>query len=203
MMKAVPLMTLQNYRLFRRLDLKKDEKLALRLNLAGLLPLIPFGAVYLVLFLTDRAAFFLDIDEAGVSLTRAILPMICLLPLYGLLIYSHELIHGAFFRLYSSGRIRYGFTGLFAYAGNPGMAYPKRVYTVIGLAPAVILTAILAVLCIFVRSGWFFALYWAMAIHLGGCAGDVYVTWILRKLPEETRIEDTGLCMSIYVPLEK
>jgi len=202
-MKAVPLMTLQNYRLFRRLDLNKDEKLALRLNLASLIPLIPFGVLYLMLFLTDRAAFFLDIDEAGVSLTRALLPMICLLPLYGLSVFSHELIHGIFFRRYSPGKIRYGFTGIFAYAGNPGMAYPKKEYTVCALAPAVILTAVFAALCLFVRSGWFVVLYWTMVMHLGGCAGDVYVTWILRKLPEETRIEDTGLCMSIYVPGEE
>lgn len=202
-MKAVPLTSLRNYCLYRRIDLKKDEKLALRLNLAALIPVIPFGALHLLLIMTDRAAFVLDIDEAGVSLTRAILPMLCLLPLYGLSILSHELIHGIFFRRYSPGKIRYGFTGIFAYAGNPGMAYPKKEYTVCALAPAVILTAAFALLCLFTRSGWFVVLYWTMVMHLGSCAGDVYMVWLLRGLPEETRIEDTGLCMSIYVPGEK
>ncbi|MBR6790307.1 MAG: DUF3267 domain-containing protein [Oscillospiraceae bacterium] len=202
-MKAVPLTSLQNYRIYRRIDLKKDEKLALRLNLAALIPVIPFGVLHLLLIMIDWTAFVLDIDEAGVSLTGAILPMLCLLPLYGLSVFSHELIHGFFFRRYSPGKIRYGFTGIFAYAGNPGMAYPKKEYTVCALAPAVILTAAFALLCLFARSGWFVVLYWTMVMHLGSCAGDVYMVWLLRGLPEETRIEDTGLCMSIYVPGEK
>lgn len=201
-MKAVPLASLQNYRLYRRIDLKQDAKLSLWLNLAALIPVVPFGALYLVLFRLDRAAFFLNIDADGVSLTQAILPVIFLLPLYVVVILTHELIHGAFFRRYSSGRIKYGFSGLFAYAGNPGMAYPKKKYTVVGLAPTVIITAVFAVLCLLLRSGWFFICYWTMVMHLGGCAGDIYVAWLLRKLPEKTVIEDTGLCMSIYVPRE-
>ncbi|MBQ4051773.1 MAG: DUF3267 domain-containing protein [Oscillospiraceae bacterium] len=201
-MKAVPLTSLWNYRLYRRIDLKKDGRLALWLNLAALIPLIPFGILYLVLLQVSPVPLFLDIDEAGVSLTKAILPMVCLLPLYGIVIFSHELIHGIFFKRYSPGKIKYGFTGIFAYAGNPGMAYPKREYTIIGLAPTVILTAVLAVICLFTSSGWFFVLYWTMVMHLGGCAGDIYVAWILRRLPEETRVEDTGLCMSIYLPEE-
>ena len=202
-MKAVPLTSLWNYRLHRRIDLKQDGKLALWLNLAALIPLVPFGILYLILMQVSPVPLFLDIDEEGVSLTRAILPMVCLLPLYGISIFSHELIHGIFFRCCSPGRIRYGFTGIFAYAGNPGMAYPKKEYTVCALAPAVILTAVFAVLCLFVRSGWFCVIYWTMVMHLGGCAGDIWVAWLLRKLPEDTRIEDTGLCMSIYVPEEE
>ena len=201
-MKAVPLTSLRNYRLHRRIDLKKDVQLALKLNLAALIPLIPFGILYLLLFRFDRTAFFLDIDEAGVSLTKAILPMLFLLPVYGVTILSHELIHGVFFSRYSSERIRYGFTGLFAYAGNPGMAYPKKEYTLCALAPTVILTAVFAVICLFAKSGWFFLCYWTMVMHLGGCAGDIWIAWLLRKLPDETVIEDTGLCMSVYLPEE-
>ena len=50
----------------------------------------------------------------------------------------HEIIHGGFMKAFSGLKPRYGFTGLYAYAGSDAL-FNRRQYLIIAFAPVVIL----------------------------------------------------------------
>ena len=109
----------------------------------------------------------------------------------------HELTHGIFFKKYSGAKVKYGFNGLYAFAKCDAY-FNKREYLIIGLSPVVILGVLCLCLNIFLGQTLFWYIYSVQIINLSGAAGDLYVTWILRKMQDDTLISDAGVSMIIY-----
>ncbi len=110
----------------------------------------------------------------------------------------HELVHGAFFLAFG-GRPRFG--PVF-YAAAPGSYLTKLEYAASGLAPAVLLTVLLAVALALVAQNDLLAsvVAWALLLNVMGSAGDMLMMRKLVPYPRATNFEDTGEGFVAYGP---
>ena len=119
----------------------------------------------------------------------------------------HELVHGAFFLAFG-GRPRFGFKpwtrlGPVFYAAAPGSYFTKLEYAASGLAPAVLLTVLLAVALALVAQNDVLAsvVAWALLLNVMGSAGDMLMMRKLVPYPRATSFEDTGEGFVAYGPV--
>lgn len=109
----------------------------------------------------------------------------------------HELVHGIAMYLYSRQKPFYGFTAMYAYAGS-SCYFARTGYIVIALAPIVLLGIVLLLLNLLLGEEWFWVVYLIQIINLSGAAGDLYVTRLFSKMPEDILIHDIGVRMTVY-----
>lgn len=180
----------EGYGKLLEIDLQKDQKLSLLINLLALLIAVLAAAVG---FLLRPEAPFLTSTEGDGLLLRFIVLM------GGLVVYLvlHELVHGLFIHLFSGKRAKYGFTGLYAFAGSDAY-FSKSRYLVIALAPIVVWGIVLHVLVCTLPIAWFWPVYCIQIANLSGAAGDLYVTVRFLRLPADILVQDEGVSMTVY-----
>ncbi len=178
-----------NYKKLYCINLQKDKKPALVINLTGLAIMAvmiavvaPFKPLSLFFDFSDTA----NIIKVAVMLAGAFA--------YILL---HEAVHGIFMKKFSGAKVKYGFTGMYAYAGSEAY-FNKRDYIIIALAPIVIWGIVLAVINMLVPESWFWAVYFIQIFNISGAAGDIFVTAKFSKLPDDILVNDTGYEMTVY-----
>ena len=179
------------------------------LNQASMKDLLISILVGLVTFFAALAAAGLAIATATGSTERtfdgaAFLSGLLLGALLGVIL--HEGFHGAFFMAFG-GRPRFGFKpwtrfGPVFYAASPGSYFDRPRYLAAGLAPAVLLTAVLGAALPFVAAHDLLAsiVMWAFALNLSGSAGDMIMMRKVMSYPRATRFEDTGEGFVAYGP---
>ena len=153
------------YRSILTIDLQKNKKLALLVNgmalliaalmIVAVLPLVPIGSL------------------AGDDGMRGILAKLAVM--YGgmfVYIILHEAVHGIVMRRFSDAKVRFGFTGLYAYAGSDAY-YCRKHYIIIGLAPVVVWGIVLGILNVLVPQDWFYVVYVIQMTNISGAAGDL------------------------------
>lgn len=176
----------QGYEEALTFDLKKDKKLVVWLNVLSVFALIPFLPLWF--WMTWKMNVQVDPSLNLLILLIGIVVMLIL----------HEAVHGIFFKLGTDQKVKFGFNGLFAYAGAPGIYYKKKYYLMIGLAPLALVSLLLIVLMLLFREVALLPLYLIFVVHFSGCVGDMYVCAKIRKLPDEALLVDTGLSMTAY-----
>ena len=177
------------YREAARIDLDNDQKLATRINMSSLMVMVPFAMVLLIMYVNGGAVSF-DMGLNG-WLTFVVAMVLVML--------VHELVHGLFFRIFSpNGKVKFGVNSMMAYAGNPDAYYSRGVFTVIALAPAVIIDIALIASLLFLRDTTFYLAYMVLAIHTGGCVGDFYAVKTAHKLKGDVLVCDTGTMQTFY-----
>lgn len=177
------------YRPMRRIDLQQDKKafwivnglaLAIAALLAGVgLLLVPLETVY-------EASMGAFMAKGAVMILGSIA-----------YVFAHEWVHGIFMKRFGGGKVHYGFTGLYAYAGSEDY-FCKRHYIVIALAPIAVWGTVLAALNLLLPQAWFWPVYFIQITNLSGAAGDLYVSLLLKKLPQDSLIQDSGVAMVVY-----
>lgn len=181
----------EGYRESLSIDLQKNKKLSLLVN--GISVLIAIALVVPMLFLVPISALFSMKEGLGMYILRfgamAVLSMVYIL--------LHEWIHGIAMRLCGTAKVKYGFTGLYAFAGSDDY-YDKRGYLFIALAPVVLWGVVLAVLTPLVPVSWFWVVYYIQILNLSGAAGDFYVTAKFSRLPKKILVKDCGVSMTVY-----
>ena len=106
----------EGYDAFYAVDLQKDKKTALLVNvLAILIAAVLFVPMQIVL---PVGSMFTPKNGMGDDWFRALL-LIVLMVLYMVL---HELVHGIAMKLCGTKKVRYGFTGMYAFAGSDDYA---------------------------------------------------------------------------------
>ena len=110
----------------------------------------------------------------------------------------HELTHAAVMKAYGAKKLRFGFTGMYAYAGSEEDYFAKRPYRQIALAPLVVWTLVLGVLAFLVPRVWFWVVWFWQIMNVSGAAGDVYVTLKLLRRPRDILVKDSGVAMTVY-----
>ena len=160
-----------------KIDLQKDKKTALLVNVFALfiaVPMLIAGAVFVPL-----SALFDFSAEPWTYVSKWIFLLV------GIILYMvlHELVHG--------------FTGLYAYAGSEAY-FNKKSYIIIALAPVVVWGFVLLLLNFLVGTSWFWCVYFIQVCNISGAAGDLYVTYKFSKMPEDILIQDTGVSMTVY-----
>ena len=180
----------EGYRQILQIDLQKDKKTALQVNVGGSIAMI---AVFLI---GHFIVPFQRVLDAGLS--DYFLRLGAVLLGYVAYIVLHELTHAAVMKAVGGGKVRFGFTGLYAFAGSETDYFDKLSYRCIALAPLVVWGVIFGVLAFLVPEDWFWVVWFLQAGNIGGAAGDVYVTARLWKLPETLLVRDTGVDMTVY-----
>jgi hypothetical protein len=114
---------------------------------------------------------------------------------------THELIHGVVIR-WCGARPRFG-TNLVAgvlpalYTTAPGARFSRLQYVVVSLAPLLVVSAVGALFVIVVPFGGVLVL--PLGVHVGGCAGDLWMAGLVLRQPRGTLIEDS-VDGAIFVP---
>ena len=167
-MKAVVTLP-EEYKEFYSIDLQKNKKMSLRENLLSvIIAVILFVPMH---FLVPISSLFV-MDKGLGSYVIRFIALIVLIITYMVL---HELTHGIAMKICGTKKIKYGFTGLYAFAGSNDY-YDKKAYIFIALAPVVLWGLVIAIINPFVPIEWFWVVYNLQIINLSGAAGDLIVT---------------------------
>ncbi len=170
-------------------DLQKDKKIAVLVNILALIIavvlLIP--ANFKIPILT-----FFDVHQQnyGIKLLAVFASLLAYIIL-------HEIVHGIAMKICGTQKVKYGFTGLYAFAGSEDY-YNKKSYIFIALAPIVFWGIVLAVINVMVPIQWFWGVYFIQVMNLSGAAGDCYVTVKFLRLPKDILVKDSGIGMKVY-----
>ena len=187
-----------NYRPIAQIDLQKNTKLAVAVNLGALAFAAVLGFVG-HLFVPLSAVLSIG-EEADLSaLLFVLLKLLVMLVCCVLYMILHEAVHGVFMKYYGGIKPKFGLTALYAYCGSDAY-FDKTSYLVIGLSPVVIWGAVLAAVCVVIPAGWFWVAYFIQIINLSGAVGDFYVTYRMLKMPKEILVQDSGVSMTVYAP---
>ena len=188
----------EHYELDEHIDLQKDKKTALLINGIGLVIAV-IMIVIMNLFVPHRMLFDFDSGMKAYFIRFAVLIAASIV-----YIVLHELTHSVFMKRYGADDVKFGFTGIYAYAGYPGGFFDRYSYIRISLAPLVVWGIVFTVICVLVRNNqpWLWTVYLLQIINVTGAAGDMYVTYKTLRYPEDVYIMDDGLTMSYYVKEE-
>ncbi len=182
----------ENYREILHMDLQKDKKAALWVNGLGLVLTLVFGVLF---HLIVPITFFFDMEAgAGVYFVR----LLVLAAGYIVYIILHELTHAAAMRFFGGGKVRFGFTGMYAFAGSETDYFDRFAYRIIALAPLVVWGAVFALLMALLPRTWFWVAAFLQLGNISGAAGDIYVACKLQTVPRDTLTRDTGVAMWMY-----
>lgn len=176
------------YRQIRKIDLMRNRREAVIVNvLAFAITLFMLALGFIICPPFTSFAFGVG------SLLTAILMVACVV-VYMIL---HEMVHGVFMKGFSGVKPRYGYSGLYAYAGSDAL-FDRKQYLVIAFAPVVILGMILAVLNIAFYETDFWLIYIVQVVNISGAAGDFYVGAQIGKTRGELLVRDTGTDMTLF-----
>lgn len=171
-------------------DLQKNKRLSLLVN--GIAVAIMVIMVVAMRFLVPIRATFSP-ENLGAYFGKVALTF-ALVILYVVL---HEAIHGVAMKICGTKRIKYGFTGVYAFAGSSDY-YGKGAYIFIALAPVILWGVVLAVVNAFVSPEWFWVIYFIQINNISGAAGDFFVTAKFSRLPKDILVQDHGVGMKVY-----
>ena len=173
------------------IDLKKNKKAALLVNALAII--IGVALAIIGHFIVPITTLFSMDSGITMCMLRHLVLVISII----LYIILHELVHGIAMKICGTKKVKYGFTGLYAFAGSNDY-YDKISYIFIALAPIVVWGIILAVINIFVPAEWFWIVYFIQLSNLSGAAGDLYVTVKFSKMPRDILIFDYGVGMKVF-----
>lgn len=180
-----------NYREIFSVNLQTDKKIAVKLNvvalLIGVVMAVPMHFYIPISTLFDFSQGFIVYFIRFAVLSVAMIAYMIL----------HEAVHGVAMKICGTKKVKYGFTGLYAFAGSNDF-YDKKSYIFIALAPVVLWGIVLLVINLFVPENWFWVVYFIQIFNISGAAGDFYVTAKFSKMPDDILISDSGVGMKVY-----
>ena len=191
----------EGYRSIGTLDLTKNMRALVYMNIAGAVLL--FGFYYLFI----RAALWMRPNVASQGLSAGfqglggVLTIILgVIGIYAAVIVLHEGTHGIFLAWFTRTRPVFAFRGYYAYAAAPGWYFPRDQYMLVSLAPLVLLSLLGLIALAFVPAGWLLAVISFMAFNASGAVGDLAVFgWLLRQ-PSTCLAYDVGDAVTLYLP---
>ena len=174
-----------------------DKKLGLVLNLAALVILAVVVLLGLIpIFIGEPIEY--DSIMGFIASTVFIVAML----LYMVL---HELVHGVAHKILTKEKLSFGISWSCAWCGVPNIYVYRRASLIALVAPLITFTVILlplTVLLYFVSPYYYIVSLAILATHLGGCIGDIYMTFLLltRFSDNAILVRDTGPEQYIYIP---
>ena len=189
-----------DYVLVKHVNANNDKK---QMTIYTLLSFVPLVIILPLLVLI--AVYGCGYDFTAILSTQGaiVLFVTCgVLILYTIL---HELTHGITYKFYTGSKLTFGFNFVVAFCGVPEI-YVRKQASIVALAmPFVVFNLVLIGLTVGL---WFVSpLYGVvagvvLAIHLGGCVGDLH--WIMLYNTKfkhcHTLMRDTGPEQWLYIP---
>jgi hypothetical protein len=184
------------------LDVSKDAKLLLGLNLGGLVILVLSGWLFFraIVWLRPEEALnqihFVSTQSLG-DLARLILAIIGLTALN---LFIHEGIHGVFFWVFTRSMPRFAFRGAYAYAAAPGWYIPRNAFLITTLAPLLLISLLgLGVIWLIPPAG-LLATWFVLIMNASGAVGDMAVAMWITRHTSRSYIQDLGDAVTLYLP---
>ena len=174
-----------------KIDLQNDKKTMLIINISANV------AMVLMLVLMHFIVPFTSYIDLEGSLLIYFLKIFLILAAYGAYLILHEATHGIVMKLFGAKEVKFGFTGLYAYAGSSADYFDKLSYYCVALAPLTVWSIILFVICLIVPGSWVWLPYFVQAGNIAGSFGDLYVFARLLKM-KDIFVRDTGVNMSVF-----
>ena len=181
----------EGYRELCSIDLQKNKKTMLLVNAAAIIIAVAM-VVPACFYVPISALFDMENGFAGYIIRFASIAVLSVL-----YIVLHELVHGIAMKLCGTKKVKYGFTGMYAFAGSEDY-YDKKAYVFIALAPVVLWGIVLAIINPFVPAEWFWVVYLIQISNISGAAGDFFVTLKFSRFPKDILVRDYGVGMTVY-----
>lgn len=187
----------ENYKQVYHLN-AKDVKMGLIFNLIALLVfIVVMGAAIIVLFLSERS-FVYD------SIVGMIASGVFMLAVIGYVV-LHELVHGIAYKSLTGEKLTFGFSWSCAFCGVPHIFTYRKTALIAICAPFAVFTLLflpLVALMYFVNPLFYLMAAALLGLHVGGCAGDLYLLALLLFKYRDSRLlmKDTGPEMTLFVP---
>lgn len=188
----------EGYVLRRSLDLSKDHRLLLILNLAAVGLLIVFYGLFSRLAISLRPGST-TLSEGGFISTVNLSSLLSLVVAIVVTLILHELVHALFFWMITRSRPVFGLRTAYAYAAAPGWYIPRLPYTMVGLAPLVVITLIGVLWMPLVPSELLPALIFALTMNAAGAVGDLWIVTWLQLQKAGVLVRDRGDAVEFYV----
>lgn len=189
-MKAVAALP-DGYKEIYSIDLQKNKKMSLLVNLLSIFICIVMAVP--MHFIVPVTTLF-DMEQGLKDYTLRFVVLLVALVLYIIL---HEAVHGIAMKICGTKKVKYGFTGLYAFAGSDDY-YDKTAYIFIALAPVILWGVVFAIINPFVPTSWFWVVYMLQIMNISGAAGDFFVSARFSRLPEDILVKDYGVGMTVY-----
>jgi hypothetical protein len=191
----------EGYRSIGTLNLTKNVRLLIYLNVIGAVLLVGFYYVFI------RAALWMRPEAArqglaggSLNLSSMLVLVLAVIGIYAAVIVLHEGTHGIFMVWFTHTRPVFAFRGYYAYAAAPGWYFPRNQYMLVSLAPLVLLSLLGLVVLAFVPAGWFLAVISFIAFNGSGAVGDLAVFFWLLRQPSTCLAYDVGDAITLYLP---
>ncbi len=191
----------ENYHPIKTIDLSKDKRLLVILNLASLPLFFFFGWLFFqpIIWLRQVDLFEMAAQTQISSISDWIGLGGIIIGLSAVQILLHELIHGVFFWWYTRSRPRFAIRLTYAYAAAPDWFLPRNEYLVTSLAPFVVMSVAGVLLFAAAPAVWLLPTWFAITLNAGGSIGDLLVAvWLLRQ-PVTCLAQDRGDAVTLYV----
>lgn len=111
----------------------------------------------------------------------------------------HEFTHVIFMRLFGAEKILIRKAPGVTAAGSDAY-YDRFSFTVISLAPVILMGILLSVVSFLVPVRWFWVVFPMLIISFSGSSSDYYAAWIALGSAAGSLIRDTGLELTVYSP---
>lgn len=156
---------------------------------------IVWSAVGLILIVLGLPLFalpsILRASSAGLSIRIGLVEILVVVILTAVLLVAHEGIHGLVMLLFGA-RPRFGATLVGGsmpalYATSESHRFTRGQYLIVAAGPAVVISVLGFWACF---GPWVAYLVLPLAIHLGGCVGDLFAFWRVVREPHGTECED-------------
>ena len=182
----------EGYREIYSVDLQKNKKMMILINVLALAVTV---AMVIPMQLIVPISTLFSMEQGFVSYILRFVALIV-----GSIVYIvlHELTHAAVMRIYGAKKIRFGFTGMYAFAGSEQDWFDRFSYIQIALAPLVVWGVVLAILQLFVPTEWAWVVYFIQISNVSGAAGDLFVSVRFSRMPSDILVKDTGVSMTVY-----
>ena len=181
-----------DYHMIQEIELINNKKIIVFLNILSILILLLAIPFFILLANLGESTKMVSFNTN--SLFDILLPLL----LFLIAIIIHELIHAFFMKLFNKdGKVKFGFKNGMAYATSPNSLYSKKHFTIISLAPFVLITITLSLLY-YLGFMTPFIYVGVASIHASGCVGDFYWVYLIKKAPANSLIEDTETGINFY-----
>lgn len=182
-------------------DIAKDQRLLVWLNLAGVIVLAASGWLFFRIMVwlrpQDAAKAFARLEIS--SITGAVSLLAWVLGLTAFHVILHEAIHGIFFWLFTCSRPRFALRWSYAYASAPDWYIPRDPFLITTLSPLVVITFLGLLIFRAAPTAWLLPAWYVISMNAAGTGGDAMVAaWLLRQ-PSTCLAQDRGDAVTLYV----
>ena len=182
----------------------KNAKFGIVFNLIALAVLaLVMAAAILSLYLSGN----LSIDIFKVGRIKFIIAYFVFFASMLVYIVLHELVHGIAYKAMTGEKLTFGLSWSCAFCGVPNIYTYRKTALIAVLAPFAVFTVLFipAVIILYFFSPLYYLIFaFIFGLHLGGCSGDLYVTFLLltKFRSKKALMRDTGPEQYFYVPQE-